>query len=164
MSMEEQIVPDLATSSVLDWFRNEEPSRPDIAANPLTAAEAHPETEQALTRLGRVLDETAGKDPGGLAANLLTGPGRDEMRTIMGQLGLPRTLRLLDWIIQARFPETDAILAALLAPDALGIGQSLQATLSQAARPPLLERIYAPERLTALMAACQPTSGRREAA
>jgi hypothetical protein len=162
--MEEQIVPDLAKSSVLDWFRNEEPNRPDIAENPVTAAEAHPETEQALIRLGRVLDETAGQDPGGLAAGLLTGPTRDDMRTIIGHLGFPRMLRLLDWIMQAGLPETDAILAAILAPDALGIGQYLQATLSQAARPPLLERIYSPERLTALMAACQPTSGRRGAA
>jgi crotonobetainyl-CoA:carnitine CoA-transferase CaiB-like acyl-CoA transferase len=82
----------------------------------------------------------------------------------MGQLGFPRTLRLLDWLMQAGLPDSDAILAALLEADPSGVGQYLQAALAGAARPTLLERIYAPDRLAALMAACEAADGKQVAA
>jgi hypothetical protein len=157
-------VPDLEIASVLEWFRHEEPNRPDVLEQPVTSAEAHPDVEQALMRLGHVLDEAAVSDRAGLAAQLRRGPARDDLRAVMGQLGLPRTLRLLDWLMQAGLPERDAILAAVLEPDLSGAGQYLQATLAGAARPTLLERIYAPDRLAALMTACEPADGLRVAA
>jgi hypothetical protein len=157
-------VPDLEIASVLDWFRQEAPDRPDVLEQPVTPTEAHPDVAQALARLGQALDEAASKDRNGLAAKLRTTPVRDELRAVMGQLGFPRTLRLLDWLMQAGLPESDAILAALLEADPSGVGQYLQATLAGAARPTLLERIYAPSRLAALMAACEPADGKQVAA
>jgi hypothetical protein len=154
-------VPDLEISSVLDWFRHEEPNRPDILEQPVTPAEADPSAGQALARLGQALDTAAARDPAGLATSLLRGPLRDELRVLMGQLGFPRTLRVLDWLVQAGLPEGDAILAAVLAPDPSGIGQYLQAILAGAARPTLVERIYAPDRLVVLMGACEPADALR---
>lgn len=157
-------MPDLEISSVLDWLRHEEPNRPDILEQPVTPAEADPGAEQALARLGQALDTSAAKDPAGLATGLLRGPLRDELRALMGQLGFPRTLRLLHWLMQAGLPEGDAVLAAVLEPDPSGIGQYLQAMLAGAAKPTLLERIYAPDRLVVLMAACGPADALRVAA
>jgi hypothetical protein len=157
-------MPDLEIESVLGWFRLEEPNRTDILGQPVTSAEAHKDVAQALTRLGRVLDEAAHSDLTGLATQLQAGPTRDGLRAVLGQLAFPRTLRLLDWVMQAGLPDSDAILAALMEPDPSGTGQYLQAVLADAARPTLLERIYASDRLAALMAACEPAHGLRLAA
>jgi hypothetical protein len=154
----------LEISSVLDWFRHEEPNRPDILEQPVTPAEADPGAGKALARLGQALDAAAASNPAGLATGLLRGPLRDEFRALMGQLGFPRTLRLLHWLMQAGLPEGDAVLAAVLEPDPSGIGQYLQAILAGAAKPTLLERIYAPDRLAVLMAACEPADALRVAA
>ncbi len=157
-------MPDLEIESVLGWFRQEEPNRTDILNQPVTTAEAHADVVLALTRLGRVLDEAAANNLTDLAAPLQAGPARDDLRAVLGQLGFPRILRLLDWVMQAGLPNSDGILAALMEPDPSGTGQYLQAVLADAARPTLLERIYAPERLAALMAACEPAHGLRVAA
>jgi hypothetical protein len=156
-------VPDLERTSVLTWLQLQEPDKPDLLENPVAAAEGHPEVEEALVRLGQALDVALLRDPVALAASLRDGTVRDDMRSILGQLGAPRALRVIGWIMAAGLPESDAVLAAVLAPDPSGIGQFLQGTLSGAARLPLLERIYAPERLAALMAACQPNVAVREA-
>ncbi|WP_158746714.1 hypothetical protein [Acidisphaera sp. L21] len=157
-------MPELEISSVLDWLRREEPDRDGILAQSVTSVEAHPDVEAALSRLGGALEEALAVDRAVLASRLRTSLLRDDLRAVMGQLGFPRVLRLLDWLMQAGLPESDAILAAVLEPDPSGIGQYLQATLAGAAKPPLLERIYAPGRLAALMAACEPAVGLRVAA
>jgi hypothetical protein len=161
---EEAAVPDLAISSVQDWLRREEPDRPWLLEQPVAPAEAQPDVERALVRLGEVLDEAAAKDRAALAAQLQTGPVTDDLRALMGQLGFPRALRLLVWLVQSELPESDAILSAVLETDPSGIGQYLQAALGEASRRALLERIYAPDRLAALMAACEPADGSRAAA
>jgi hypothetical protein len=157
-------VPDLAISSVQDWFRREEPDRPWILEQPVEPAEAQPDVERALVRLGHALDEAAARDRTTLAAQLQTGPVQDDLRALVGQLGFPRALRLLGWLVQSELPESDAILSAVLETDPSGIGQYLQSALVEIARRALLERIYAPDRLAALMAACEPADVSRAAA
>jgi hypothetical protein len=161
---EEAAVPDLARSSVQDWLRREEPDRHGVLEQPVAPAEAQPDVEQALVRLGEALDEAAARHRPALAAQLQAGPVRDDLRALMGQLGFPRALRLLGWLVQSELPESDAILSAVLETDLSGIGQYLQAALVEAARRALLERIYARDRLAALMAACEPADGSRTAA
>ena len=157
-------MPDLERTSVLTWLCQEEPDKPDLLENPVTAAEGHPEVEEALVRLGQALDAALVQNPIALAVSLRDGPVRDDMRSILGQLGAPRALRVIGWIMEAGLPESDAVLAAVLAPDPSGVGRFLQGALSAAARLQLLERIYAPERLAALLSACQPETVVREAA
>ena len=157
-------MPELEISSVLDWLRREEPDRDGILAQSVTSVEAHPDVEAALSRLGGALEQALAVDRALLATRLKTSLLRDDLRAVMGQLGFPRVLRLLDWLMQTGLPESDAILAAVLEPDPSGIGQYLQAALAGAAKPPLLERIYAPDRLAALMAACEPAVGLQVAA
>ena len=146
-------MPDLARSSVLTWLAVQETDKPDLLKNPVMAVEAHAEVDTALTR-----------DSAGLADSLRTGATGADLRTVMGQLGVPRILCLIDWIMQGGLPEASLVLGAVLAPDPDGNGQFIQAMLSDCVRPPLLERLYAPDRLSALLAACQPSAGLREAA
>ncbi len=157
-------MPNLARSSVLTWLAVQEPDKPDLLENPVTAVEAHPDVEAALIDLGEALDAALALDPAGLAAGLCSDPNRADLRAVLGQLGVPRALRLIGWIMQAGLPDANVVLGAVLAPDSAGNGQYLQAMLSGCMRPALLERLYAPDRLTALLAACQPTDGRRDAA
>lgn len=157
-------MPDLESSSVLSWLRVQEPGLPSLLEEPVRPAEAHPDVEAALIRLGEALDTAIVQDPAKLAAALRTDPVRDELRTVLGQLGTPRMLRLLGWIVQAGLPESDAVLGAVLTPEPAGNGQFLQAALAGAVQPPLLERLYAPDRLAMLLNACQPSIDLREAA
>lgn len=157
-------MPDLAKSSVMDWLRQTEPDKPAVWDGPVTLAEAQPEVEAALVAFGEALDRALAQDPARLEAELLASPGRDDLRTVMAQLGSPRTLRIIGWIMQAGLPRSDAVLAAILTPDPSGAGQYLQADLCGAVRPPLLERLYAPERLGALLEASRPPPALREVA
>ena len=156
-------MPDLATMSVLEWLRVEEPDKPALAMPPVNVVEATPAVEDALVRLGNALDKALLEDTESLAATLKADPGRQELRAVMGQLGLPRSLRIMQWIMQDGIPDGDAVLAAVLEGDETGTGQFLQATLAAAVRPSLLARLYAPERLALLLNACQPAIQAREA-
>ena len=157
-------MPDLARTSVLEWLSLEEPDHPALPANPVSVVEAVSSVEDALVQLGRTLDDVLLKDPETLAAALHEDPARQELRAVMGQLGLPRSLRIMHWILNNGLPNQDAVLAAVLQTDETGAGQFLQASLCAAARPSLLERLYAPERLALLLSACQPVAQAREAA
>ena len=157
-------MPDLASSPVLTWLQGQEPGSSDFLDSPLVAIEGNRDVEAALVRLGQALDAALARDPVGLSAALQSDPARDEVRTALGQLGAARTLRIVGWVMEAGLPESDIVLGAVLAPDPAGGGQFLQAALSAAMRPSLLERLYAPDRLAALLAACQPQTELQEAA
>ena len=157
-------MPDLTRPSVLEWLRVEEPDKPELATNPVTVIEAAPLVEDALVRLGNALDRSLLENAQSLAATLKADPGRQELRAVMGQLGLPRSLCIMHWIMQDGLPDGDAVLAAVLEGDETGTGQFLQATLAAAVRPSLLARLYTPERLVLLLSACQPAIQAREAA
>ncbi len=158
------MVLDFESSSAGNLIRRQRPRRPEIIEQPATSADAQSEIDRALEQLGQALDEAAARDRVGLAAQLLTDPVRADLRALMGQLGFPKVLRLLDRLMRAGLPENESVLSAVLEPDATGIGQYLQAALAEAARRNLLERIYAPERLAALMAACEPADQLRAVA
>ncbi|NPD66353.1 hypothetical protein HN018_23305 (plasmid) [Lichenicola cladoniae] len=157
-------MPDLAMTSVLDWLKAAEPDKPALAASLVSVVEAAPGVEEALVRLGHSLDQAVAKTSEVLPALLTSDPGRQELRTIMGQIGLPRCLRIIHWILQDGPQDRDAVLAAVLEADLAGAGQFLQASLCAVARPSLLERLYAPERLALLLGACQPAVRAQEAA
>jgi hypothetical protein len=155
-------MPDLAQISVSDWLAVHGRGDPGLDDDPRRPAEARPEVEAALIRLGAALDAAVARDPDGLSTALRTPPLCDSLRTLMGQIGLARIFRLLGWIMEAGLPESDAVMAALVQPDAPGNGQFIQAVLSGAVQPTLLERLYAPDRLAVLLAAMKPLAALRE--
>jgi hypothetical protein len=157
-------MPDLDRALVLEWFRLEEASSPSAAGPPLQPVEESPEVEAALVRLGGVLDDALGRAPDTLSAMLRASPAGDELRIILAQIWPARFLRILEWIMEGPLPGSDAVLAGFMVPDATASGQYLQRALLRASGPTALERIYAPERLQGLLAACQADAGLREAA
>ena len=157
-------MPDLARLSVSNWLLVHGHNDPGLKDDPIRPAEAQPEVEAALIRLGTALDDALARDPVRLSAALREPPLRDGLRTMMGQIGLPRLFRLIGWIMEAGLPESDAVMAALVQPDASGSGQFIQAALSGAVQPTLLERLYAPDRLAVLLAAIKPLAAVRETA
>jgi hypothetical protein len=157
-------MPDLAQLAVSDWLLVHGRGDPGIDNDPIRPAEAKPEVEAALVRLGAALDAALVRDPAGLSAALRAPPLRDSVRALMGQIGLPRIFRLISWVIEAGLPKSDAVMAALVEPDAAGNGQFIQAMLSGHVQPTLLERLYAPDRLAVLLAAIRPLAALWEAA
>jgi hypothetical protein len=151
-------MPDLTRAAVLSWLWENEPHLTD-ADN----GEADQTMEAALCRLGAALDAALLSDPAKLTNFLRSESGIKNLRAILGQLDQPRILRLLGWIRNEGLPEGEAILLALLTPDPTGTGQYLQAMLAEAARIALLNRLYAPERLAMLRAACRSTDIRNAA-
>jgi hypothetical protein len=158
--MEEPAVPDLSRDAVLNWLRSDEPDKPYLTEG---AATMHPDVEAALRRLGSALDTALARDPDALLRDLLAGPIREDMRAVLGQLDTPSILRLIGWMLREGLPQGDTVLAAILAADETGTGQFLQSVIVQANRPAPLARLFAPERLAALLDACQIGVKLREA-
>jgi hypothetical protein len=158
--MEEPTVPDLSRDAVLNWVRSDEPDKLHLTQG---AATVHPEVEAALRHLGAALDTALACDPNALSRDLLSGPAREDMRAVLGQLDTPSILRLIGWMLREGLPQGDAVLASILAADQTGTGQYLQSVLAQANRPALLARLFAPDRLAALLDACQVGVKLREA-
>ena len=157
-------MPDLETAAVRDWLREHEPaalSALDVPSRPAGEAE---EVLSALRRCGKALDKALTNQGEVLATLLRSDPARDELRQIMAQLGIGPALRLFWWIAKEDIPDPDAVTAALCTPDPTGSGQFLHATLAEAARPALLTRLFAPERLADLLTASTQVAQIQEAA
>ncbi len=155
---------DLNRAAVLDWLKDKEPDKPDLLEPAVRPAEDKPGVEQSLVRMGAAFAAAAERDPQLLATRLTRGPAHDDLRLLLGQLGAPRCLRLIHWLMTAGLPDADAVLAAVLSPDETGTGQFVQATLAHAVRSPLVERIFSPGRLAELLAVCPSPATLKEAA
>ena len=146
-------MPDLTETAVVAWLRDREPglaSVEDLAVRPVEREGGAP---AALARLGASLDGAMEQDADGLA-RVLGSERAAGLRSIVSQLGSARQLRLLDWVADPRLAERGGALQALLADDADGSGQALQVALQAMQQRALLGRIFAPERLSALLRAC----------
>lgn len=143
-------MPDLERSSVLDWLRQTEPRIAARVASPIRSIEDAQEVRALLMDLGLALDA-------GSPDRVGRGLAKDDARVareIIAQLGVARMLRLLEWIDGATAPEAAAILRiALLQDDTSEAGRALRSTLDVLHRQDLLARIFAPDRLEALIGA-----------
>jgi hypothetical protein len=81
-------------------------------------------------------------------------PLRDDLSTVLAQLGAARLMRLLHWLAEIEIPDCHAVIAALIASDDT-TGQALRAAVAAVTRQALLRRIFARDRIAALQAACQ---------
>ena len=157
-------MPDLETAAVGDWLRKHE-----TAALGALSASTRPvgETEEvssALRRCGTALDEALGIGGKRLATLLCSEPAQAELRQIMAQLGIGPAVRLFWWIAKEDIPDPDAVISGLCTADPTGSGQFLHATLAEAARPVLMSRLFARERLADLLTACTQAAQMQEAA
>src|SRR4051812_44751909 len=145
-------MPDLSPNAVADWLRERDP---DVATLPMLGPiDADPAVLQMMVRLGHLLEQALVADAERLSARLRHPATATNLRAALAQSGMARRLRLLDWFGDAGLPERNAVLAVAMGagPD----GDFIRAELQALHRRAVLARVYAPERIQMLLAACQP--------
>ncbi|TDH62371.1 hypothetical protein E2C06_12240 [Dankookia rubra] len=145
-------MPDLSPNAVADWLRERDP---DVATlHLLGPVDADPAVLRTMLRLGELLEQALATDAERLSVRLRHPATAVNLRAALAQSGMARRLRLLDWFGERGLPERNAVLALTMGagPD----GDFIRAELQALQRRALLARIYAPERLQMLLAACQP--------
>jgi len=145
-------MPDLEQQAVTRWFTGLVPLA-DAAAwpPPLRAIETTADNAERLRALGLVLDQLTSGD---LAAVLREATFQEDFRALLAQLGAARLMRLLHWLGENDPAEFVGIVPALVAGDD-ETGRALCAAIAAVTRRALLARIFAPERVAALEAACR---------
>ncbi|MDT8350998.1 hypothetical protein RQ769_14475 [Roseomonas mucosa] len=109
-----------------------------------------PEVRALLSDLGRVLEATSPERVGGSI-------GEDDgatAREVLAQLGVARMLRLVEWLDGVAGGAAGDVQALLLRSDTTEAGRFIRTVLDALHRQELLARIFAPERLQALLSAC----------
>ena len=157
-------MPDLETATVRAWLQEHETVAAGVQDAAGLGCDETPEVLSALKRCGSALDNTLAAGTETLARLLASEPARGELQQIMAQLGIGWAVRISGWIAEHRLADADAIVAGLFAADPTGSGQFLHASLAEAARPVLLSRLFAPERLADLLEASTQTSQAQETA
>jgi hypothetical protein len=118
------------------------------------AVETEADNPERLKAFGSLLDQLAKGDLQDFAAALREAPLRDDLRAILAQLGAARLMRLLHWLAEIDLPGCDAVISTLVGGDDAN-GHALRAAIAAVTRRALLRRIFAPDRVAALYAACQ---------
>jgi hypothetical protein len=145
-------MPDLEQQAVTRWFTGLVPDA-DAAAwpPPLRAIETTDDNAGRLRALGLILDRLTSGD---LAAVLRETTFQEDFRAVLAQLGAARLMRLLHWLGENDAAAPEGMVPTLVAGDD-EIGRALRATIAAVTRRALLARIFAPERIAALEAACR---------
>jgi hypothetical protein len=145
---------DLERGAVTRWLAELWPGADGATWPPaIRPIEADADTPELAIALGRVLDEVGEGNLVTLDAALRAAPLRDDLGNVLAQLGAARVLRLLHWLSESDLPHCDAVIRGLLSGDNAS-GRSLRATVSAVTRRATLRRMFAPERIAALEAAC----------
>ena len=148
-------MPNLEQHAVTGWLTE---LRPSAAANewppPVRAIETEADNPERLQALGSLLDQLAQRDLEELSNALRGVPLRDNMRSVLVQLGAARLMRLLHSLAEIEIPDCHAVISTLAASDD-ATGHALRAAITAVTRRALLRRIFAPDRIAALRIACQ---------
>lgn len=146
---------DLGTTAVVHWLSERQPEGPAPGHDLVRPVEEAPEVQPSLLALGGALDAARARNDALLAKHLCGDPVRDDLRGVLAQLGAARMLRVLDWLTESAAPDRRRVLEAVLESDPSGAGQALRAAIQDLNRQALLARIFAQDRLDALLAACR---------
>jgi hypothetical protein len=148
-------MPNLEQYAVTEWLTA---LRPAAATGewppPIRAIEAEADNSERLQTLGSILDQLPQGELQILSGAMTKAPLRDDLRAVVAQLGAARLMRLLHWLAEIDLPDCHAAISALVGGDD-GNGAALRATIVAVTRRALLRRIFAPDRIAALHAACE---------
>jgi hypothetical protein len=147
-------MPNLEQYAVTAWLTAVRPAAVTEWPPPIRAIETEGDNAERLQALGAILDELVPAQLRGLSIALSEPPLRDEVRAVMAQLGAARLMRLLHWLAEIDLPDCPAVISALVGADD-GNGDALRAAITAVTRRALLRRIFAPDRIAALHAACE---------
>ena len=148
-------MPNLEQYAVTKWLTA---LRPAAAMSewppPIRAIETETDNSERLQALGSIFDELIPEELRHLSTALKEPPFRDDLRAVMAQLGAARLMRLLNWLAEIDLPGCHAVISALVGGDD-ATGHALRAAIAAVTRRALLRRIFAPDRIAALHAACE---------
>lgn len=145
-------MPDLSADVVAAWLYEREPVIAVDLRTSVPSAEEHDAVLPAVLGLGRAMDDALASDPDGLRSRLTDTVTLTKIRTALAQIGQGRRLRLLHWL--SELPDFGDLPAALLGTDTSEAAQFLRAEIHNLHRRALLDRIFSPERIAALLDAC----------
>ena len=148
-------MPDLERVAVVEWLKE---LRPEAVSLEWPPAIRPNETERGvsvqLQALGAALDRFEKSDLQALARALQANPLRDDLTAVLAQLGAARMLRVMHWLAETGMPEVHTVMGALVQADSPG-SNALRAAVDAVTRGALIRRMFAPERVSALEAACE---------
>lgn len=148
-------MPDLSPDAARAWFADHVPGLDHLADRLEMSIERHPAVATGLVELGAALERALGQEGGMMA--LGREPAALLFRQILEQLGPMRFVRILSWLVET--PDGRSIATQMLGSgdDPSGIRAPLHELNKQA----MLSRIFAPERIDALLRACETAFGER---
>jgi hypothetical protein len=147
-------MPNLEQRAVTEWLTALRPAVANEWPPPIRAMETEADNAERLQALGSILDEIVPGELRDLLTALRQAPLQDDLRAVMAQLGAARLMRLLHWLAEIDLPDCPAVISALVGGDD-GNGDALRAAIAAVTRRALLRRIFAPDRIAALHAACE---------
>jgi hypothetical protein len=147
-------MPNLEQQAVTEWLTELRPAASREWPPRVRAVETESDDPERLQAFGSLLDQLAERDLQEFSAVLREAPLRDELRAVMAQLGAARLMRLLHWLAEIDLPGCDSMISALVGGDD-ATGHALRAAIAAVTRRALRRRIFAPDRIAALHAACE---------
>ena len=147
-------MPNLEQDAVTEWLTALRPVSGSEWPPAIRAIESEADNAERLQVLGSILDELASGKLQGLSTALRQAPMRDDLRAVMAQLGAARLMQLLHWLAEIDLPDRLIVISTLLGGDDSN-SAALRAAIAAVTRRALLRRMFAPDRIAALHAACQ---------
>jgi hypothetical protein len=152
---------DLNEAAVVNWFT---PIRPPSRQNSWPPAarqiERADRTKPLLEELGVVLSELERDSPASIPEAVLAPSVRQDLQTILAQLGAARLLRIVEWLALSQ-SQASPIITALAhgqTASARAISSSLRALTARAA----LTRMFSPDRTAALKTSLEAATNQQE--
>jgi len=149
-------MPDLRQDAVREWLTALDPARADDAWPPaIRALETEAEAPDLFKDLGHLLDQFAPNETEALAAALRAPPLAVALRAVLAQAGAARVFRVLHWLGDERDLAQPHLVVAALTEGGSHEARALRAAIAAFTRHTLLNRLFAPDRLAALLDATQ---------
>lgn len=149
-------MPDLQQDAVTEWLTALDPARPDDAWPPaIRALETEAEAPGLFEDLGHLLDQFGPDETEVLAAALRAPPLAIALRAVLAQAGAARVFRVLHWLGDEGDLAQPHLVVAALTEGGSHEARALRAAIAAFTRRTLLNRLFAPDRLAALMDATQ---------
>jgi hypothetical protein len=147
-------MPNLEQHAVTEWLMALRPATANEWPPAIRAIEIEADNAERLRALGSVLDELIREDLRDLSTALKEARLRDDLRAVMAQLGSARLMRLLHWLAETELPDRHSVISTLVDGDD-ATGDALRTAIAAVTRRALLRRIFAPDRIATLHAACE---------
>ena len=145
-------MPDLSADVVAAWLYEKEPVIAVDLATSVPSSEEHEVVLPAVLRFGLLMDDALARDPDKFRTRLKDEAVLANARTALAQIGQGRRLRVIHWL--AEIPDFNDLPTALLGADNSSSAQFLRAEIRNLHRRALLDRMFSPNRIAALLDAC----------